>query len=130
MTLGQIASHVDTLAAALRIGDQKLDTALGALMTAYEQIAMAAESLNELLVGSEGPSAIRRLAEDATENRELVAELALVLIKLRNPALDSAKKRAVIDDGSKGMHAHRLATWEADALREIAAAALAGKGRP
>ncbi len=121
-----VAKYIDALAAANRLAEQQLASAVGSLGMYHGHLVTAAEHVAHLTEGASS-GALVDLAEHTHVARQIVAEAILALSRLRpSLRLDDKDRSAIIADARAGMAAKLLAKWEADALREAAVEVLAG----
>jgi len=122
-----IAKYIDALAAANRLAEQQLASAVGALVMYHWHLVTAAQHVAHL-TEVDGSGALVDLAEHTRVARQIVAEAILALSRLRpSLRLDDKNRSAIIADARSGMEANLLAKWEADALREAVVEVLAGE---
>jgi hypothetical protein len=130
MRLSEIAEKLQRISAARDDAARAIDACVKSLTHsagAFRRAHLAAKELDDasVLVRSEAGE-LRELCEHLKLAEEILSEAAFAAASFHNnQATLRVELGSMVNAAQNGMHEKRLAKWEADALREVAVAALA-----
>ncbi len=131
MRLSKVAEHIQRISAARDEAAKAVATCVEAIAQAYFASDRAHSAATELdgaqALGGQQATELRELCEHLQVAVEILSEAAFAVAEFHNNrASIQADLNPMARSAREGMHAKRLADWEAEALRTAVVEALAG----